>query len=89
MKNPKVSIVVPVFNQARYLPACIDHCLFQTYPNLEIIIVDGGSTDGTPQAVNSASVLPPARLIARLVAASVAGMSWMKETTRALSPSPA
>ncbi|RLB83739.1 MAG: glycosyl transferase [Deltaproteobacteria bacterium] len=43
----KVSIVIPTFNQAQYLPACVDHCLFQTYPNLEIIIVDGGSTDGT------------------------------------------
>lgn len=43
----KASIVIPTFNQAAYLPACIDHCLFQTYPNLEIIIVDGGSTDGT------------------------------------------
>lgn len=43
----KVSIVIPTFNQISYLPACIDHCLFQTYPNLEIIIVDGGSTDGT------------------------------------------
>ena len=42
-----VSIVIPTFNQAEYLPACVDHCLFQTYPNLELIIVDGGSTDGT------------------------------------------
>lgn len=42
-----VSIVIPTFDQDQYLPACVDHCLFQTYPNLEIIIVDGGSTDGT------------------------------------------
>jgi len=44
---PKTTIVIPTFNQAHYLPACVDHCLFQTYSNLEIIIVDGGSTDGT------------------------------------------
>lgn len=43
----KVSIVIPTFNQGQYLPACVDHCLFQTYPNLELIIVDGGSSDGT------------------------------------------
>jgi glycosyltransferase involved in cell wall biosynthesis len=43
----KVSIVIPTFNQADYLPACVDHCLYQTYPYLEIIIVDGGSGDGT------------------------------------------
>ena len=44
---PLVSIVIPTFNEAGYLPACVDRCLFQTYPNLEILIVDGGSTDGT------------------------------------------
>ena len=44
-----VTIVIPTFNQAKYLPACVDHCLFQTFPNLEIIIVDGGSTDGTKE----------------------------------------
>ncbi len=43
----KISIVIPTFNQVRYLPACIDHCLFQSYPDLELIVVDGGSTDGT------------------------------------------
>ncbi len=47
--KPLVTIVIPTFNQAEYLPACIDHCLFQTYPNLEIIIVDGGSSDGTKE----------------------------------------
>ena len=46
---PLVSIVIPTFNQIQYLPACIDHCLFQTYQNLEILIVDGGSTDGTKE----------------------------------------
>jgi len=46
---PLVSIVIPTFNQGVYLPACIDHCLFQTYPNLELIIVDGGSTDSTKE----------------------------------------
>jgi glycosyltransferase involved in cell wall biosynthesis len=45
----RVSIVIPTFNQGRYLPACIDHCLFQTYSNLEIIIVDGGSKDSTKE----------------------------------------
>ena len=45
----KVTIVIPTFNQAQYLGACVDHCLFQTYANLELIVVDGGSTDGTKQ----------------------------------------
>ncbi|GAB7021540.1 glycosyltransferase [Salidesulfovibrio brasiliensis] len=45
----KVSLVIPNFNQAAYLPGCVDHCWFQTYPNIELIIVDGGSTDGTKE----------------------------------------
>jgi len=50
---PLVSIVIPTFNQGKYLPACVDHCLFQTYPNLELIIVDGGSTDDTKDYLKS------------------------------------
>lgn len=44
---PRVSVVVPSFNQARYLPRTIRSLVNQNYPNLEIIVVDGDSTDGT------------------------------------------
>lgn len=43
----KVSVVVPTYNQARYLPACLDSLWFQDHPDLEIVLVDDGSTDGT------------------------------------------
>jgi glycosyltransferase involved in cell wall biosynthesis len=43
---PKVSIVIPVFNGANYLEAALNSALDQTHPNLEIIIVDDGSSDG-------------------------------------------
>lgn len=49
MATPLISVVIPTFNQGQYLPACVDHCLFQTYPNLELIIVDGGSNDNTKE----------------------------------------
>lgn len=51
----KVSIIIPCFNQAHYLQACIDHCWYQTYPNIELVIVDGGSTDATKTMLQALS----------------------------------
>ncbi len=45
MKNETISIIVPVYNIAPYLPRCLDSILAQTYPDLEILAVDDGSTD--------------------------------------------
>lgn len=45
--NPKVSIVIPVFNGENYLGYAIDSALNQTYENIEIIVVNDGSTDNT------------------------------------------
>ena len=50
---PLVSIVIPTYNGAKYLPECVESCLGQSYPNLEIVVIDDGSTDDTIDVLRS------------------------------------
>ncbi len=48
---PKISVVVPSFNQAKYLELTLRSILDQNYPNLELIVIDGGSQDESPEII--------------------------------------
>ena len=50
---PKISVLMPVFNGERYLKAAIDSILNQTFQDLELIIIDDGSTDSTEQIISA------------------------------------
>jgi glycosyltransferase involved in cell wall biosynthesis len=49
--NPKVSIIVPCYNAENWIDQCLNSALNQTYDNLEIIVVDNESTDGTIEKI--------------------------------------
>ncbi|MGC3947711.1 MAG: glycosyltransferase family 2 protein [Chryseolinea sp.] len=52
---PRISIVTPSFNDVRFLEAAITSLLDQQYPNLEYIVIDGGSTDGSVELIEKYS----------------------------------
>ena len=46
--NPIISVIVPVYNSEKYIEQCLRSIMDQSYKNLEIIVVNDGSTDETP-----------------------------------------
>ena len=50
--QPLISVIVPVYNVEKYLKKCVDSITSQTYKNLEILLVDDGSTDSSGQICN-------------------------------------
>ena len=47
MSQSLISVIVPVYNVKEYLNTCVESILNQTHENLEVILVDDGSTDGS------------------------------------------
>lgn len=51
--KPLVSIIIPIYNNAKYLNSCINSVINQTYQNLEIILVDDGSADNSSKIIDT------------------------------------
>lgn len=55
MKNPLVSVIIPVYNVERYLEECLDSVFNQTYKHIEVIAINDGSTDNSLNILNEYS----------------------------------
>ena len=53
MSQSLISVIVPVYNVKEYLNTCVESILNQTHENLEVILVDDGSTDGSGEICDS------------------------------------
>ena len=53
--NDKISIIVPIYNVEIYLKECLDSIINQTYNNLEILLINDGSTDNSYKICNEYS----------------------------------
>ena len=54
-----ISVIIPVYNAAPYLPGCLDSVLAQTYRELEILLIDDGSTDGSGAICDRYAAMDP------------------------------
>lgn len=64
-EHPLVSVVIPCVNYGAFLATAVDSALDQTFHDLEVIVVDGGSTDGTTRPIVSALKRPRTRVFLR------------------------
>ena len=48
----KISVIVPCYNQEKYIKECLDSLVSQTFKDYEVIVIDDGSTDDSAEIVN-------------------------------------
>ena len=70
--TPQISVLIPVYNAEKYLPQCLQSLAEQTYTDFEIIAVEDGSTDGSPEVLQSFAVRDKRLRIVRQKNAGVA-----------------
>ena len=62
MTAPKISVIVPIHNQAPFIRETVDSVLSQDYPNVELVLSDDGSTDGTSEILREYAAGEPNRV---------------------------
>lgn len=62
MKNPKVSVIVPVYNTEKYLNRCLDSLVTQTLEEIEVVAIDDGSTDKCSQILDEYQTKYPEKM---------------------------
>ena len=78
---PRVSVVVPAFQNAPFIRATVASVLAQTYPDFELVIADHGSSDGTWEILQELAADPRVRLL-RTSAGGGAVRNWNRVTER-------
>ena len=53
MTQPRISVVIPSYNQAQFIGRTLQSVVTQGYPDLEVIVIDGGSSDGSWEIIRS------------------------------------
>lgn len=65
MSNPLVSIIVPSFNQGRFIKKTIESCLSQDYRPIEVLVIDGASTDNTLDVLHDYDSVPEVKWVSK------------------------
>ena len=72
-----ISVIIPAYNVQDYIAECLDSILNQTYKDLEIIVVDDGSTDNTPQILEEyAKKYPQIRILTQQNSGQSVARNW-------------
>ena len=84
--TPKVSIVIPAYNNVQYIAETLDSVLNQTYDDYEVVIADHSSVDGTMDVIQSYSSNPKLRILSPTPTGGGAQASWTRVRAEAKGP---